>query len=56
MGFHLANVALHVLNALLVWFLLRRLGLGWAWFAAAVFALHPVNVESVAWVTELQDS
>lgn len=50
--FHLTNVVLHLLNAWLLWKLLARLGMPGAGFAAALFALHPMHVESVAWVTE----
>lgn len=50
--FHLTNVLLHLVNAWLVWKLLARLGMPGAGFAAALFALHPLHVESVAWVTE----
>ncbi|HUW84719.1 MAG TPA: tetratricopeptide repeat protein [Phycisphaerae bacterium] len=51
-GYHWVNVALHAANAVLVWLILRKVGVRAAPVAALLFALHPINVESVAWIYE----
>jgi tetratricopeptide (TPR) repeat protein len=52
LGYHLVNLAQHALGACLVVAIVRRLKLPGAWLAGMVFALHPVCVEAVAWISE----
>jgi tetratricopeptide (TPR) repeat protein len=55
-GYHVVNIVLHILGALSFWRLLRIMKVPGAWLGGLVFAIHPIAVESVTWVSEFKNT
>ncbi len=55
LGYHITNLTLHLGNSLLLWRVLSRLGVRRAWLGGLLWAIHPLAVESVAWISELKN-
>ena len=55
-GYHASSLALHLCGALLLWRLLGRMGARQPWIAGLLFAIHPMAVESVAWISEFKNT
>ncbi|MFM8705205.1 MAG: hypothetical protein ACKOHG_15310, partial [Planctomycetia bacterium] len=55
-GYHVTTILLHIAGALLLWALLAKMKIPGAWLSGLVFAIHPVCVESVAWVSETKNT
>jgi protein O-mannosyl-transferase len=55
-GYHLCSVALHLGSGFLIWRLFGRLGMRAGWFGGLLFIIHPLAVESVAWISEIKNT
>ena len=56
LGYHLCSLALHICSGILIWRLFNRLGMRWGWLGGLLFVIHPLAVESVAWISEIKNT
>jgi tetratricopeptide (TPR) repeat protein len=56
LGYHLCSLALHICSGLLIWRVFNRLGLRLGWLGGLLFVIHPLAVESVAWISEIKNT
>jgi len=56
LGYHLTNLVLHIVSALLLWYLLSKFGLKLAWLGGLIFVIHPMMVDTVAVACELKST
>jgi hypothetical protein len=56
LGYHFCSLALHISSGFLIWRLFNRLSLRWGWLGGFLFVIHPLAVESVAWVSEIKNT
>ena len=56
LGYHLCSLAFHICSGFLIWRLFSRLGLRWGWLGGLLFVIHPLAVESVAWISEIKNT
>ena len=56
LGYHAISLALHIASAFLIWRILTRLGLRRGWIGGLLFAVHPLAIESVAWISEIKNT
>jgi Flp pilus assembly protein TadD len=56
LGYHLCSFALHIADGFLIWHLFNRPGLRWGWLGGLLFVIHPLSVESVAWISEIKNT
>jgi tetratricopeptide (TPR) repeat protein len=56
LGYHLMSLGLHLFSSFIIWRIFKKLGFSLSWLGAILFLVHPLAVQSVAWVSELKNT